>query len=119
MKKWALNFNISHQALKCLTGIVNKRLPNIVPNDPRTLLRTNDINFFFFSVGTGKYWHNGLTLQLKETLEHIDEVPNVISFSYIEPYFQISYLNVLKSALHVYYGRLFSEINLKIISFGE
>ena len=79
MKKWALDFNISHHALKSLSGIVNKRLPNIVPNDPRTLLRTNDMNLSFFSVGTSKYWHNGLTLQLKETLEHIDDVPNTIS----------------------------------------
>ncbi|KAG5863298.1 hypothetical protein JTB14_020645 [Gonioctena quinquepunctata] len=36
----ATTFNINHSALKALFKILNQRIPNILPNDPRTLLTT-------------------------------------------------------------------------------
>lgn len=38
-KKWAIDFNIPHVALKQLNIILNKRFSCIVPLDPRTLLK--------------------------------------------------------------------------------
>lgn len=40
IKTWATTFNITHSALKQLFKIVNNRIPNIFPKDPRTLLDT-------------------------------------------------------------------------------
>ena len=41
LMRWANEFNIKQNALKSLLDIINKRLPNILPQDPRTLLNTN------------------------------------------------------------------------------
>lgn len=37
LKVWAIEYNISHQALKKLLQIIDKPLPNILPKDPRTI----------------------------------------------------------------------------------
>lgn len=41
LRTWAVKFNISHSALRNLFKSINKRLPDILPEDPRTLLKTS------------------------------------------------------------------------------
>lgn len=78
-KEWALQFNISHDALKKLSTILNKRIPNLMPKDPRTILKTNTSKINVFAVNSGLYWHNGLTVPLKKCLEIIDCNSDVLS----------------------------------------
>lgn len=80
---WSLSHNISHIALKELTGIINRFAgkDNLLPKDPRTLLqapRTVEI------VSLGKdqyYWHNGMKYCLKNIFSGISG-PITISLNF-------------------------------------
>lgn len=58
LQLWAPSYNIRHSAVKELLKILNKRLSDTLPKDPRTLLKatpTVSLNPF----GDGQYWHHG------------------------------------------------------------
>lgn len=40
LKHWAINYNISHEAIKSLIVLINDRIPNTLRADPRTLFNT-------------------------------------------------------------------------------
>lgn len=82
IQKWAIDFSISHRAMQSLNTILNKRLPNIVPKDPRTLLKTNKVNIILFTVDAGQYWHNGVSVPLREILNNISDVPNIVTLTF-------------------------------------
>lgn len=55
LKLWALTFNIRHTAVKELLTILNRRLSDTLPQDPRTLLKTTQ-TILLNPVGDGHYW---------------------------------------------------------------
>lgn len=79
LREWAVSCNVPHETLKHLNIVVNKRLPNILPIDPRTLLKTNSQKIIITPVGNGHYWHNGLIAPLKKKLEQVSKIPDQIS----------------------------------------
>lgn len=80
IKKWAIQFNIPHNSLKSLLEILNKRLPYVLPTDPRTLLKTNT-KIEIKPMGTGHYWHNSLKASLIEYFKNVDEIPQKLSLN--------------------------------------
>ncbi|KAF9806450.1 hypothetical protein SFRURICE_001245 [Spodoptera frugiperda] len=81
IKEWAIEKNISQAALNELSKIVNNRFPGLLPNDARTILGTvRQINIK--TVGTGEYWHNGLTVPLKNLLEHWTNFPTEVTLNF-------------------------------------
>ncbi|CAG9791278.1 unnamed protein product [Diatraea saccharalis] len=79
IKEWALQFNIPHDTLRKLSTICNKRIPYLLPRDPRTILKTNISKIKIFAVGSGLYWHNGLKEPLQKCFEIIDFNFDVLS----------------------------------------
>lgn len=84
LQKWAVKFNITQVALSELSKIINVRIPNILPNDPRTLLRTPRHIDLKSIEGGGKYWHNGVIIPLKKILYScaVNEMPEKISLNF-------------------------------------
>lgn len=82
IKKWAIKRNIAQDALKELAEIVNKRFPDILPKDPRTILQTaRNITIKTIDSG-GEYWHNGLIKSLTLVLNNWKDVcENIMSIS--------------------------------------
>ncbi|KAH9629842.1 hypothetical protein HF086_011492 [Spodoptera exigua] len=80
IRKWCVTYNIPHQAVKSLIEIINKRIPNVLSKDPRTLLKT-DVKINIKSIPGGSYWHNSLTETLHTLLGIIENVPNNISLN--------------------------------------
>lgn len=68
--------------MKSLSIVINKRLPNIVPRDPRTLLKTNHVTVTLIPVDKGQYWHNGLSSPLQKILESCSSVPDHITLNF-------------------------------------
>lgn len=67
IREWAIVKNITQSALRDLAEILNDRFPELLPQDPRTLLKTPrkvDIKV----VEPGEYWHNGIIEPLKKIL---------------------------------------------------
>lgn len=84
VQKWAVKFNVTQVALSELSKIINVRIPNILPNDPRTLLSTPR-HIDLKSIGDGgKYWHNGIIIPLKKILHcwTANEMPEKISLNF-------------------------------------
>lgn len=80
LRAWALNYNISHTAVKDLLQIVNDRFMthdiSILPNDPRTFLQTPQ-NVNIIPVGDGEYWHNGLKNCLQIIFRNLRESTSI------------------------------------------
>lgn len=76
-RKWAVEFKITHSALKSLMQIINTSVhigenSNILPDDPRTLLQTPQfVNIM--PMCTGEYWHCGLANSLKHIFRNLSE----------------------------------------------
>lgn len=66
IRNWSIFHNIKQNALKDLIAIINDRLPNVLPKDPRTLLQTAK-TVSLKPIGEGQYWHHGL----RECIENI------------------------------------------------
>ncbi|XP_041985034.1 uncharacterized protein LOC121737423 [Aricia agestis] len=79
-KKWAIDFNITQVALKQLNVILNKRMPCIVPLDPRTLLKSKK-EIQIIVIDDGRYWNNGLIECLKTILQYLNDKPKSISLN--------------------------------------
>ncbi|CAB3251098.1 unnamed protein product [Arctia plantaginis] len=69
IREWAVKFNISHIALSDLLKILYHVMPNKMPLDARTLLKTNKVEICITEIGTGHYWHNGLLTQITKNLQ--------------------------------------------------
>lgn len=84
LKKWALDYNIAHLALKDLLRIVNDRFSqkndNILPDDPRTLLQTPQ-SVSLIPLTDGEYWHHGLENCLKKAFPDIS-APKTMSLNF-------------------------------------
>lgn len=78
LRMWAVKFNISHSALRDLFKGINKRLPGILPADPRTFLETCQ-TVIMTKVGSGDYWHHGFEACLREALTPMQNLPKIIS----------------------------------------
>lgn len=73
IKKWSLNYNINHSALRGLITIINEYCGKVIlPQDPRTLMKTPK-NVAIVPVGNGQYWHNGLRFCLEYLFSNISE----------------------------------------------
>lgn len=72
VKKWANDFNITQRAVKEILKLINKRLPNALPVDPRTLMRT-PTTIVIHQIGEGlqQYWHQGLEFILRNCYKYI------------------------------------------------
>lgn len=68
--------------MKDLLSILNERLCNILPNDPRTLLKTPRQVSIKTLENYGEYWHNGISGPLKNILENIDNLPDIIYLNF-------------------------------------
>ncbi|CAG9782322.1 unnamed protein product [Diatraea saccharalis] len=79
LKKWAITCNVAHDTVKKVCEIINRRLPHILPKDPRTFLQTKTISLI--PLDKGFYWHNGVTEQLKKYLELLIIIPESISLN--------------------------------------
>lgn len=73
---WATSYNINHSALRELFTILNEAIPNCLPKDPRTLLRTPK-SIVLVSLENGTYWHNGFISVLGEALNSLDNISNI------------------------------------------
>lgn len=73
LRNWSLNHNIKQDALKDLLGILNDRIPDVLPKDPRTLLKTPQ-NVVLQIIGDGQlYWHNGLATCIQNLFANVDK----------------------------------------------
>lgn len=72
LKKWATSFNIRHVALKELSRVVNKRFPNALPLDARTLLKTPRM-VTLIQVGVGQYWHHGFEVCIRKCFGTVNQ----------------------------------------------
>ncbi|CAH0546690.1 unnamed protein product [Brassicogethes aeneus] len=79
IRLWA-SCNISHFALRELFIILNDRIPNLLPKDPRTLLQTaRKINLI--KMTNGYYWHFRLKINLLRLLENVSTSLDSISLN--------------------------------------
>lgn len=79
IRTWALSFNIKQNALKEILKIINCRLRNILPQDPRTLLKTPK-EVSIQQIAGGMYWHHGFKTCIEEIFSEISS-PLSISIS--------------------------------------
>lgn len=91
LQKWAVSFNIRQIALKDVMLIINKRLPNALPKDPRTLLKTDQV-IHIQPMGDGQYWHHGFVESLKQVF------PAIHQFTHISIKINIDGLPIYKSS---------------------
>lgn len=80
IRKWAIEKNIAHIALKDLSKIINEFIPHTLPNDPRTILATPRQTRLKIIDG-GEYWHNGILIPLQKILLCWKDAPETISLN--------------------------------------
>lgn len=80
IKRWAIQKNIAHTALRDLSKIINEFIPNTLPNDPRTILATPR-HITLKAIDGGEYWHNGILIPLQKILLSWKEAPETISLN--------------------------------------
>lgn len=73
LRSWSLRYNIPHNAVKDLLGLIKDKYNDTsLPNDPRTLLETpSNIGKLCYEIPGGKYWHYGLVSCLEKWFEHL------------------------------------------------
>lgn len=86
LKKWSLDHNISHAALKQLFRLINERLKkptkspfdeSFLPMDPRTLLQTPR-SISIVPLTDGEYWHYGVEKWIRRIMPKLN-APKTIS----------------------------------------
>ncbi|XP_058814401.1 uncharacterized protein LOC131678343 [Topomyia yanbarensis] len=73
---WAVKNNIRHSVFKELLAILNIRLSNILPRDPRTLLKTIQ-SVDLQQMENGQYWHQGVKNCLERVLSESTGPSNI------------------------------------------
>lgn len=109
IRKWATERRINQEALRELTQIINERLPNSLPRDPRTILKTARY-VPIKSIPGGEYWHNGLTKSLLEISRLWPDMPDTISLN-----INMDGLPIHKSSKHEFWpilGNIYEEPRL-------
>lgn len=76
LQKWAVKFGIKQNALKDLMSLLDIRIPNVFPKDPRTFLK-NDRIIEIVPMGEGQYWHNGFRECLEQAFTAIQHLNNI------------------------------------------
>lgn len=76
LKNWSLEHNIKQSALRDFIKIINDRLPNVLPKDPRTLLQTTQ-DIPLTPLGQGQYWHHGLRQCLQSLFADLNESKSI------------------------------------------
>lgn len=73
LRKWAIDYNISHQALKGLLSVIKDQYGDVdLPSDPRTLLITpQNTSMLVKAIPGGTYWHQGLEVCLRNRFKFI------------------------------------------------
>lgn len=120
IRQWATEFQISQAALHSLTHILNETLDLNLPKDPRTIMATPRSLDLQQIDETGSYWHQGLEVCLRTTLEKIQR-PATVSLN-----FNIDGLPVYNSSTKSFWPILFNiqelpEIKPQVIGifYGE
>lgn len=72
VRSWLISHNVKQTALNDLITIINNRLTNTLPKDPRTLLQTSK-TVSPQPVGNGQYWHHGLRQCIENVFAGIHE----------------------------------------------
>lgn len=73
IKKWALGHNINHAALRGIIKIINARFgKSILPEDPRTLLKTPRSVSIVPIGNNGQYWHSFAVLFRESIFEYFE-----------------------------------------------
>ncbi|XP_065092744.1 uncharacterized protein LOC135713549 [Ochlerotatus camptorhynchus] len=75
LKTWAVQHNITHQALRGLLKLLKLEYKDVhLPLDPRTLLETPQATGkLCIDMAGGKYWHHGLKACLDQWFANVDE----------------------------------------------
>ena len=73
LRKWAIQHQISHKALKDLLNVINTDIEKMLPEDPRTLLETPQEVALMNISEDAQYWHHGLEKCLRSLFHNIDE----------------------------------------------
>lgn len=77
LRDWSLNHNVKQDALKDLLRIINDRIPDVLPKDPRTLLKTPR-HVQLQTIGDNQqYWHNGITTCIRNLFANVDKPMNL------------------------------------------
>ena len=76
LAEWAIQYNISHTALKGLLQLLRKRYPDL-PKDPRTVLQTCTV-VAAQNVAGGSYYHFGIHNCLVNILDDIGVIDDTI-----------------------------------------
>lgn len=74
LQYWAVKFNITHDALIELTLLLNNRIPNSLPKNPRTLLNT-PTNITILPMASGHYYHSDIPENKISLNMNIDGLP--------------------------------------------
>lgn len=72
LRTWAVTFNIKQNALKELLEVLNTRLSNVLPRDPRTLVKTPQ-NVSVQHIAGGEYWHHGLKPHVEKVCSDVSK----------------------------------------------
>lgn len=80
IRKWAIEKNIAHTALRDLSKIINEFIPSTLPDDPRTILGTPR-QITLKIIDGGEYWHNGIIINLQKILLCWEDAPETISLN--------------------------------------
>lgn len=73
LRKWAIQHQTTHLAFKDLIHIINNTFGQILPEDPRTLLRTPQ-SVLISKIGqSGQFWHHGFVKCLKTLFKNTYE----------------------------------------------
>lgn len=94
LRLWALKQKISLQALTELLKILNNDFNLNLPNDGRTLLKTNRTAPILTQVSPGQYYHHGI---LEPLLRKLDIVKPIVPISYLNFYVNIDGLPINNS----------------------
>lgn len=80
LRRWAIQHQISHMALKDLLAVINTDIDTMLPEDPRTLLETPQEVTLTYIGEDAQYWHHGLEKCLRSLFRNINE-PKTISIN--------------------------------------
>lgn len=77
LRKWAIIYQIPHWALKDLLELLNTKIEQMLPADPRTLLETPQ-SVELTNIGLdGRYWHYGLQKCLRGVFPNLAHTKTV------------------------------------------
>lgn len=73
LRKWAIDHQVTHKALRDLLALINTDIERMLPEDPRTLLETPQEVALAHITKDAQYWHHGLEKCLRSLFRNINE----------------------------------------------